>query len=222
MPFSRIVTANPSKSVLVFGATGPTGTECIKKKLDKQSAPISIHAFCDTMARNLCSSVVQGDARKESDIRKAIVETKPNWIIIAVGNGADLSKNDIRTASGKAIANVLQQDGSDFRNVQVMLVSSNGAGSSKIVVGLGIGSLISHHLRHVLADHTGQEAAFKPLGGRVVVCRPTSLTTDQATGNKLVIFGDKVKGPSIKTDRPCGFGRMDRQCCCFGQNGVRR
>ena len=152
------------------------------------------------MVRNLCNSVVQGDVRKESGIRKAIMETKPDWIIVAVGNGADLSKNGIRTASGEAIANVLQQDGSDFRNVQVMLVSSNGAGSSKIVVGLGIGSLISHHLRHVLADHTGQEAAFQPLSGRVVVCRPTSLTTGEATG-KLVSFGDKVKGPSIKTDR---------------------
>lgn len=193
------------KSILVIGATGLTGKECIHK-LSKQMPMPRIHAFCrnpsklDIETRSLCKSIVQGDARKEGDIRRALQETTADWIVIAVGNGEDLSKkNDIRTASGYIIANILQQHPS-LSNVRVLLVSSNGAGASKIVVGMGIGKLISFHLRHVLQDHTGQEAAFEPLKSRTIVVRPTALTTNTPTG-KLVEFGDMVKGPSIHSDR---------------------
>lgn len=191
-------------SVLVIGATGLTGKACILK-LSEQVPKPSIHAFCrdesklDNKMRSLCTSVVQGNARKEQDIRRALKTTHADWIIVAIGNGEDVSKSDIRTASAHAIVNVLKGDPA-FSNVRTMLVSSNGAGSSKIVVGMGIGMLISHHLRHVLADHTGQEAAFRAVKDRTLVIRPTALTTDAPTG-KLVEFGDTVKAPSIKTDR---------------------
>lgn len=87
-----------------------------------------------------------------------------------------------------------------FKHVRALVVSSIGAGSSSIIVGMGIGKLISHHLKHVLADHTGQEAAFSEIQNQTTVVRPTSLTEDQPTG-KLAYFGEKAKGPSIKTDR---------------------
>jgi len=85
----------------------------------------------------------------------------------------------------------------------VIVISSTGAGSSKIVVGMGIGKMISHHLRHILHDHTQQESFFLSLPDwkdRTVVVRATALTDGQPTG-KLVEFGDTAKSPSIKTDR---------------------
>ena len=194
---------NKQTSILILGATGLTGLACIQKLSDHPSKP-QIHAFCRSQSklgkhRDLCTSVVQGDARKPEDIRSALEQTNANWIVVAVGNGNDVSKSDIRTVSGQAIAKVLTQDPA-FGRIRTVVVSSNGAGGSKIIVGLGIGSLISFHLRHVMKDHTGQEAAFKPIQSRTIIVRPTSLTTNAPTG-KLVEFGDKEKGPSIHTDR---------------------
>jgi NAD(P)-dependent dehydrogenase (short-subunit alcohol dehydrogenase family) len=195
---------NQQKSILIIGATGLTGQECIQKLAEHPSRP-AIHAFCrnasklDDKTRELCQSIIQGNARNESDIRHALQETKADWVVVSIGNGSDVSKTDIRTASGHAIANVLQHD-SAFAQTRTVVVSSTGAGTSRIIVGMGIGKLISFHLRHVLADHTGQEAAFKPLMKRSIVVRPTSLTTNTPTG-KLVEFGDEVKGPSTQTDR---------------------
>ena len=192
-------------SILVLGATGATGLACIEK-LAKQTPRPTIHAFCrnktklDSKTSALCKSVFQGDARKSSDIARALRQTNANWVLVAVGQGNDLSsKNDIRTLSAKAIADALRSNPS-LESVRIVVVSSNGAGRSKIVVGMGLGSLISFHLRHVLKDHTGQEAALAALQDRTIVVRPTSLTSDAPTG-KLVEFGDTVKGPSIHTDR---------------------
>ena len=205
MSFATTKNNQDQTSILVLGATGATGLACIEKLAEQTPRP-SIHAFCrnttklDSKTSALCKSVFQGDARKSSDIARALRQTNSNWVLVAVGHGHDLSsKNDIRTLSGKAISNVLQSDPA-FEHVRIMVVSSNGAGRSKIVVGMGIGSLISFHLRHVLKDHTGQETAFEQLKDRAIVVRPTSLTSDAPTG-KLVEFGDTVKGPSIQTDR---------------------
>jgi hypothetical protein len=87
-----------------------------------------------------------------------------------------------------------------FEHVHTVVVSSVGAGNSRIIVGGGLGKLISFHLRHVLADHTGQENAFHSLRNRTTIVRATSLTNNEATG-KLVYFQDREKSPTIKTDR---------------------
>jgi NAD(P)-dependent dehydrogenase (short-subunit alcohol dehydrogenase family) len=189
------------KSILVIGATGPLGQACIQKLADHSSQP-SIHAFCRgaTKVDTRCKSVVVGDGRNSQDLARALRETNADWVVVTIGSGPDLSKgNDIRTSSAKALAGVLQTDPA-FSRVRTLLVSSNGAGTSKIVIGMGIGAFISFHLRHVLDDHTGQEAAFMPLKSRTIVVRPTELTNNAATG-KLVEFGDTVKAPSIKCDR---------------------
>lgn len=79
---------------------------------------------------------------------------------------------------------------------------STGAGPTEIIVGLGVGKLIEHHLRHVLKDHDGQESAFldNGLADRTVIIHPTSLTDGKANG-KIVEFGYKVKSPTIHIDR---------------------
>jgi len=190
------------QSILILGATGGTGLECIRQLAKHPSKP-RIHAFCRSPSKlgndqDLCQSVIQGDARQVNDLQQALEQTAANVVIVSVGNGESVAKSDIRTASAEALATVLKLP--QYKHVRTIVVSSTGAGTSRIIVGMGIGKLISFHLRHVLKDHTGQEAAFYPLRSRTTVVRATALTEDAPTG-KLVQFGDTEKSPTIKTDR---------------------
>lgn len=194
---------NEQKSLLLIGATGKTGL-AILDQLTKHPSHPAIHVLCRDVSKlspsnqNKCASILKGNARNASDIEMALNQSHAEWVIVCVGNGENVSKNDIRTVNANATVSVLKKP--QFNHVRALIVSSTGAGSSRIIVGMGIGKLISYHLRHVLADHTGQEAAFSQIQNRATVVRATSLTDNQATG-KLAYFGDQSKGPSIKTDR---------------------
>ena len=197
--------SNKKKSILIIGASGRLGLECLKVLKERPEKP-AVHAFVrdprklqlkgnDAVAYD---SVVQGDARSAKDLERALNATEAGVVIVSIGNGDSVKKSDIRTANAQALAEVLTKP--QFNHVRMEVVSSTGAGSSRIIVGMGIGKLIEHHLRHVLFDHTGQERALKPLLHRGVIVRATALIDGQPTG-KMVEFGDKSKGPSIKTDR---------------------
>ena len=203
-------TIHSNPSVLVIGSTGGMGIEIIRhlaaSKKESESS-LMIHAFCrtpskldDTPIKSLCDSVIQGNARSSSDLDKALSVSKANIVVVSVGNGENVKKNNIREESAKALVAVLPK----YPSIRgVIVVSSTGAGPSKIIVGMGIGMLISYYLRHILHDHTQQEKAFlssKYVMDRTVVVRATALTDDQPTG-KLIEFGDTVKSPTIKTDR---------------------
>uniref|UniRef100_A0A7S2EVM8 NAD(P)-binding domain-containing protein n=1 Tax=Trieres chinensis TaxID=1514140 RepID=A0A7S2EVM8_TRICV len=191
------------RSVLVLGATGRTGLEIVRQLAHHKNKP-AVHAFCRNPKKlsshdtTLCASVLSGDARSSEDLHRAVEETNADVVVVCVGNGDGTKKTDIRTASAQALVDVLKK--SPYHHVRVVVVSSNGARKSRIIVGMGIGKLISYHLRYVLADHTGQEAAFETMNERTVVIRPTSLTDGKAKG-KFVEFGDKEKPRTIKIDR---------------------
>jgi uncharacterized protein YbjT (DUF2867 family) len=191
------------QSILIIGATGRTGLECIRHFASHQTNP-AVHAFCrdadklDDKVKALCTSIVQGDARSPLDLERALAETYADVVVLTIGNGDNVKKSDIRTASAYALAQVLEMP--QYERIRTVVVSSTGAGNSRIIVGGGLGKLISFHLRHVLADHTGQENAFRSLRNRTTIVRATSLTNNEATG-KLVYFQDREKSPTIKTDR---------------------
>ena len=209
--------SNNNKSILIIGATGETGLEITRQLVEHHSKP-AIHALARDPSKLQSqkfklAGIVQGNARDASDIEHALEVSQADWVIVCVGNGDNVGKNDIRTANAKATVSVLQKPA--FQHVRAMVVSSTGAGSSKIIVGLGIGALISHHLRHILADHTSQESAFAAIPNRTTIVRATALTSDQATG-KVVTFGDTVKSPSIKTDRADLVAWMVNEICDGG------
>ena len=200
---------NAPKNILVLGSTGRTGINLIQQlaTIKSDANKPNIFAFCrdparlDTETKALCKEVLTGDATKPSDLQQALDDSNADCVFVAVGNGANLTKsaNTIRTANAVALAKVLRMP--QYSQVQVMVVSSNGAGGSKIKVGFGIGQLIAFHFRNVLKDHSGQEAVFrKALRDRTMIVRPTALTEFESTG-KMVLFGDKEKPPTIKTDR---------------------
>lgn len=189
--------------ILIIGATGKTGLEVAHQLSEHPSKP-SIHALCRDIeklekATNVkFDTISKGDATKVDDIRAALLKSEANWIVVCVGQGMNLSKdNHIRTENAEATVEVLQQP--EFEKVRVLVVSSCGAGKSRIIVGCGIGMMISYHLRHVLKDHTGQENAFQKIANRTTIVKATNLTVKQPVGS-LVTFGDDEKCPSSKTD----------------------
>ena len=194
-----------SQSILLIGATGRSGYQILHQLLVNSTKP-KVHVFCRDPTKlapeyhKRCASVYQGDARSAKDIEHAIAASDADIVIVAIGNGDNLKKTDTRTANAQALATVMKQPG--MEHVKAVVVSSTGAGPTEIIVGMGIGKLIEHHLRHILRDHDGQEAAFldSGLGDRTVIIRPTSLTDGKATG-KIIEFGNKVKSPTIKIDR---------------------
>ncbi|KAL7564623.1 hypothetical protein ACA910_009313 [Epithemia clementina (nom. ined.)] len=197
--------SSSSKSVLIIGATGGLGQQCLHHLSQEVLAP-KIHILCRNPTKlsksqqAMCASIVLGDARQQQDVERALVGSQADYVFLITGSGSDLSKkaNSIRQVTGQALAETLKK--SAFQHVKAVVVSSNGAGGSKIIVGLGIGAMISRHLRHVMKDHDLQELAFADLMDRTLIVRPTSLTDDKG-GKELVEFGDEEKGPSINADR---------------------
>lgn len=191
-----------NKSVLVIGATGALGLQCIRHLAEEPT--VTIHVLCRNPSKfsvsdkQICDTIITGDARSAADVEKALAQSKANYVVLATGNGADLRKTDTRQKTGEALSCVMSKP--PFHHVKAVIVSSHGAAETKIKVGLGIGMMISHHLRHVLADHTLQEKAFSSLMKRTVIVRPTALTDDKS-GKAVVEFDGKGKAPSINIDR---------------------
>lgn len=191
------------KSVLIIGATGALGLQFLRKFAEDPNIT-NVHVFCRSPSklsdtdRRLCESIITGDARSASDIEKALIESKADYVVLATGNGADLRKTDTREKTGQALAQAMSK--ASLQHVKAVIISSHGAADTKIKVGMGIGMMISHHLRFVLADHTRQEGAFANLSKRTLIVRPTALS-DNKGGHKIVEFDGTKKGPSINIDR---------------------
>ena len=192
-----------NQNILLIGATGGTGIELLQQLNDHPSLP-KVHALVRNANKigvnaNLCASVIQGDALNTTDIINALRQSQADTVIVSIGNGPkDVSKTELRTKSAKALVRALSI--SEFKHVQVLCVSSIGAGNSRINVGMGMGKLISFYIRHIIADHTGQEAALASIQNRTTIVRPTGLTVDKPVGH-VVAFGDRAKAPTMETDR---------------------
>jgi putative NADH-flavin reductase len=190
------------QSVLVIGATGRTGLECIHHFANHQTKP-AVHAFCrdaddlDDKDKTLCTSIVQGDAFSPNDLERALAETYADVVVLSIGHCETTSKSHSRTTSTQALAQVLKMP--QYKRVRIVMASNTGARKFRIIVCGRLGILTSFHLRHVLADKPGREHAFNSLRNRTTVVRATSLTEKDANG-KLAYFQDREKRLTIKTD----------------------
>jgi NAD(P)H-binding len=157
------------QSVLIIGATGRTGVECIRHMSQHPSCP-EIHAFCQNPSNltpsdwDLCTSVIEGSARHAIDIEEALHLTKANWVILCVGSGDDVSPNNVRTFTAENLMRVLQKP--TFDNIRVIVVSMARSSHS-------IGLVNKCRLRYILADHLGQERACRAIGHRATIVQST-------------------------------------------------
>lgn len=208
--------------ILIIGGNGQTGVEVIRACAASDTKP-AVHAFCRSPSKlsesdtALCASIIEGDARSSADIARAFEESKADFAVVAVGNSADLGPTDIREASAKALMDSIEP-GAKFDHVKVVVVSSVGAGGTKLLIGFGIGMLLGMRLKHVLKDHDGQEEEIWARLGesdkhRALVLHTTGLTAGHP-GGQVRIFEGKVPYPRIDRsvvarfilDEICGDG----------------
>jgi hypothetical protein len=194
-------------SVLITGVTGGTGLASLRQLANHPTKP-EVHAFCRDPSsrlaeadRALCTSIFQGDAREDKDIERCLDQTAANVVILSTRTGESAAKSDIRTATGESLAQIMKKP--NYQHVKALIVSGMGASDSRINVSFGKGMLYEFYLRHVIADHSGQEAAFHHalLRDRTLILRPTLLTDKKTTGSKLITFGDRERVPTMEIDR---------------------
>lgn len=221
-------------SVLVIGASGRIGVQIVNALASQTPTP-SVHAFVRTPTKlpsataDKCASVIQGNARSSTDVARALRESAADTAVIAIVAGNSTSRTDVRAATARALADCVKP-GAEFARVRVVVVSSTGAGGTKIDLGFGVGVLLGFYLRHVMHDHDEQERAFKKrLEGnthRLLIVRPTSLTEGHPTRKVLTFSGDQ-RAPSSRIDRAdvamwiaeqvCGEGKaFGKEVCVTG------
>lgn len=185
--------------VLIIGAAGRTGLECVRHLAEHPSCP-EIHAFCQNPSQlsssywDLCTSIVEGSARHAIDIEDALRETNATWVVHCVGTGDDVSPNNVRTFTAENLTRVLQKE--EFASVQVIAVSMVRS------IHL-IGMVNKYRLRHVLLDHAGQEKAINALGHRATLVRPTLFHECADNDSILSIHSTKMKrrrSPSVSSE----------------------
>ncbi|CDF77430.1 unnamed protein product [Chondrus crispus] len=191
-------------TLLVIGGNGQTGVEVIRACAASAAKP-PVHAFCRTPSKLSesdaahCVSVIEGDARSAEDIARALEQAKPDAVVVAVGRSEDLGPTDVRAASAKALMDSVAP-GEKFDQVKIVVVSSVGAGGTKLHIGFGIGMLLGMRLKHVLADHDRQEKEIwdrlADQKNRALVLHTTGLTTGQPAG-EVCIFEGKIPHPRI-------------------------
>ncbi|PXF49085.1 hypothetical protein BWQ96_01223 [Gracilariopsis chorda] len=213
-------------SILIIGANGRMGQHLIYAAARETNKP-TIHAFVRNPASlpppvaSVCDSVQRGNALEAEDVRAALVESSATHIIVAIGVPNSTARSTLRADSAKAITEAIERS---EQPVKVVVVSSMGAGGTKIKFGFGIGSLTHFILRHVLDDHDHQEERFLSFfendKDKLLIVRPTELTEGRA-GAKVTLFDGDKRTPSMKVDRGDVATWIAGQVCrdgeCFGR-----
>lgn len=210
-----------SPCILLIGASGRAGNEIVKQLVAHDSHP-KVHLFCDKSTDELhekhlevCASVYHGDSSRATDILEALQETQASIVILSIDNRDKIVTSSGEFCTPRAWAVVSAMKMPDMSHVRAIVLSSFGAGTSRIRYRMmGYGRLIQHRRRQSLRDHTGQEAAFlaNKLNNRTVIIRTTDIISGKSTG-KIVEFGDEDRAPSFCVDVIDVANYVTREVC---------
>ncbi|PXF43648.1 hypothetical protein BWQ96_06607 [Gracilariopsis chorda] len=213
-------------SILIIGANGRMGQNLIHAATLQTKKP-HIHAFVRNplslppSVASLCYSVHKGDALCSDDVQAALTATSATHVVVAVGVPDSNVLSSLRTDSANTITEAISRSN---QTVQVVVVSSIGAGGTRIKFSFGLGTLFHFMLQHVLTDHDHQEERFLRFfendKERLLIVRPTQLT-DGYGGDKVILFDGQQKTPTLKVDRRDVSVWILGQICgegdCFGR-----
>lgn len=164
--------------VLVFGASGATGRELVRRALDDGHEVAAFvrdpHRFGITHAR---LEVVAGDVTDRASVERAI--TGRHALVSALGSGNSLRSNPALTGGVRHIVQAMERAGVR----RFVYLSMLGVADSRRQLGLvDRYAVIPLLLRHVLADHAAQEAIIRGSSLDWVIVRPPRLTEGPYTG----------------------------------------
>lgn len=195
--------------VLIVGASGQLGIHLIRSAAKMETKP-TVHAFVRDPTRlsesdhASCASVQVGDGRNSADIVKALQTTKASTVIIAIGEASIMKPTSTREQNATAVMEAVSAN-AELASLRIVVVSSLGAGGTKIEMGFGRGAALTWMLRHVLKDHDQQEDVFlkgmPEEGGRrdhLLIVRATGLGVGKPTGETHLF---QTKGKTSKIDR---------------------
>jgi len=220
-------------SILLIGATGAIGIECLRRLSRHEKKP-EIKAFCHNLSnlsdveKSKCKMVVEGDAREEEDIEWALRKTKSNFVVVCIGNGNCFEKNgkgsDVRTTSAHALVNVMRRK--EFKHVRAVVVSRFGVETidsyrqnrkvlwKSIMKGNYLTRSHESKLRYILEDHAGQEnVIMSTLPERITIVRPTALNENKATGT-VQVFTLPNQPPTTEIPRLDLASWIAEEICC--------
>lgn len=178
-------------SIIVFGATGRSGSAVIKEAL---KAGYSVTAFVRDPGKMAMSNpklrVVAGDVLDPASVDRAVAGH--DAVVSCLGAGL---KGRVRSEGTRNIIRAMERAGIS----RLISQSSLGVGDSRANLNffwkrIMFGLL----LRKAYADHGVQERYIRESGLDWTIVRPASLTEEEATGDYLHGFSPKERNLSLK------------------------
>ena len=177
--------------LLVFGATGGTGRQCVDQALAQgHQVTAFVRQSAALTVQHPDLTIIQGDITDQDAVQRAIP-------------GHDVVISALGTRGGPAVLpegtrNILEAMASHGVR-RSLWVSSFGAGDSLQQMGwLSQTLIVKGLLRQAIQEKNAQEQIILASGGDWIIARPGGLTDGPLTGTYRVTGpGDKVGRPSI-------------------------
>jgi putative NADH-flavin reductase len=177
--------------LLVFGATGGTGRQCVDQALAQgHQVTAFVRQSAALAVQHPDLTIIQGDITDQDAVQRAIP-------------GHDVVISALGTRGGPAVLpegtrNILEAMASHGVR-RSLWVSSFGAGDSLQQMGwLSQTLIVKGLLRQAIQEKNAQEQIILASGGDWIIARPGGLTDGPLTGAYRVTGpGDKVGRPSI-------------------------
>lgn len=164
--------------VLIFGASGATGREVVKKALDRG---YSVHAFVRNPVkfeiRHANLDLIVGDVTDPAPVERAV---KGSYAVVsALGSGNSLRSHP---ALSDGIPNIIRsmERAGVHRFVYLSMLGVGGSGKQLGFLGRYI--VLPILLRNVMRDHAREEELIKRSTLDWVIVRPPRLTNGPYTG----------------------------------------
>jgi hypothetical protein len=116
----------PTKSILIIGAAGTMGMQCLRQLSKDSSTVRQVHVLCrdanslpDSL-KQTCESVLVGDAKNPVYIERAIQASRASLVILVLGDDAQKSASRDRTRA--ALGMVLRKP--KYHKVKAIAMSS--------------------------------------------------------------------------------------------------
>lgn len=180
--------------IIIFGSTGKTGLEIIRKALNSGN---EVTAF----ARNPSNvniddtqlKTVQGDIFDNEALVSAVRDH--DAVIVALGTGQSLGKSSVRSEGTANIIEAMKRN--DVK--RLIVISAMGVGESWKDLSLFNRLFFATLLKNSRADHEAQEKYIKSSELDWTIIRPSGLTDDPGTGEYG--YGEGVRSKTSRIAR---------------------
>ena len=164
--------------ILIFGASGATGHELVKRSLEKG---YDVTAFVRNPKKLTVAHerlrIVQGDVKNYASVEAAV--GGKDAVLSALGVSKPLNSDPAVVEGVKNICAALEKAGPK----RFVYLSFIGVGDSRKSAGFMVKYILPKILKHEIADHELKEALIRNSRLDWTIVRPSKLTAGPARGN---------------------------------------